>query len=29
MKTYSTNMYLQRLANFLVAYAVPFSVSIR
>lgn len=25
MKTYSTNKYLQRLANFLVAYAVPFS----
>ena len=24
MKTYSTNKYLQRLANFLVAYAVPF-----
>ncbi len=25
MKTYSTNKYLQRLANFLVSYAVPFS----
>lgn len=25
MKTYSTNKYLQRLANFFVAYAVPFS----
>lgn len=25
MKTYSTNMYLQRLANYLVAYAKPFS----
>lgn len=25
MKTYSTNMYLQRLANYLVLYGHPFS----